>query len=530
MARRRTQKTISSPRRSNATIKKSTSTIFFLVFLNFKFEFKFFLLKQKERHSKLLNNNYSNNSPLINSTSNGINHMLDSNNSLTSQDPSSSSNHHHHHHQTSKVNLVDKINILTQEFKMKKLNSQYNYANGYDDDDDDEDDGDEVNGAYSKKENDSGRASSVAFSLEHPQALQLPNFKSTLLDECLNDTSLNESDLIELIRRQIKQKNFKLESFIDNYDELNDVFDDGDDGKNENGFGKELNYFNGRVEGCEDECGDDEIDYGQNQISPQNNRLSTILEVSCEESPFKKLSALKEYNAKQQQKKEKLEEETSSHESNKTETATNGAGAVASSFAKLDDKEQALNDKNDDESDDGDKDEVEKQPLDIDSLPIGLKPTNKMSFEQLIEEKLKIAEQLDHEQFKNSESNKNKKKTVAMSKTREKFIQAKAAASKENNKQVQQTVATQQSSTSVVPNKVTPKSDAIMQADKGASMNSESDSGVGAQSTSLKQPCKFLKRGEGLKRYQPPSVKTNQKASVSIYSLLFGLFFFLENS
>lgn len=36
--------------------------------------------------------------------------------------------------------------------------------------------------------------------------------------------------------------------------------------------------------------------------------------------------------------------------------------------------------------------------MDIDNLPIGVKPTNKMPFEQLIEEKLRIQNELDQEQ------------------------------------------------------------------------------------------------------------------------------------
>lgn len=36
--------------------------------------------------------------------------------------------------------------------------------------------------------------------------------------------------------------------------------------------------------------------------------------------------------------------------------------------------------------------------MDLDNVPIGIKPTNKMPFEQLIEEKLKMQSELDQEQ------------------------------------------------------------------------------------------------------------------------------------
>ena len=84
---------------------------------------------------------------------------------------------------------------------MKKLNLQYNYANDYEEEEEEETDSsnqsDEAQGVADHSPNQSGESLS-------------PN--------------LNESELIELIRRQIKQKNFKLESFVDNYDELSDVF------------------------------------------------------------------------------------------------------------------------------------------------------------------------------------------------------------------------------------------------------------------------------------------------------------------
>ncbi len=115
-------------------------------------------------------------------------------------------------------------------------------------------------------------------------------------------------------------------------------------------------------------------------------------------------------------------------------------------------------------------------------------PTNKMSFEQLIEEKLKIAEQLDQEQFKNSTGNKTKKKPIAMSKTREKFIQSKSAAAAAatattSAKSQQPTVSTSVLATNT--NKAMPKNIETSEA---------TDAGVGPQATRLKQSCKFFKK------------------------------------
>ena len=283
---------------------------------------------------------------------------------------------------------------------------------------------------------------------------------------------MSENDLIEMIRRQIKQKNFKLESFIDNYDEMTDVFE-GDD----------VNEASGQ-DYLDDEEGQVDEDNGyEQQVSPKNQRLSTILEVSCEDSPLKKPNPIKEFNAKPKKIETVVEESC------------------------IDVQPVSLDDDKDAERDDQDFSMKSKDALDIDNLPIGVKPTNKMSFEELIEEKLKIADQLDQEQFKNS-NNKTKKKPVSSTnKTREKFLQAKAA------KPQTVTAPTLISST----NKSS-KPDTIAQSqqqhivEKQAEIISESTT----QPTSNKQPRKYLKRGEGLKRYQPPSTKLAQKQSVSI--------------
>ena len=136
------------------------------------------LRMQQERHSKLLTNNFTNlaANPASNSTSSA---------NLVEQPVS--------HTSSAKLNLADKINMLTQEFKQKKYNLQYNYNNEYDDDEDDDEEDEE-----------SGHSLEEEVSQEESRA------------------NLTENDLIELIRRQIKQKNFKLDTFVDNYDEMND--------------------------------------------------------------------------------------------------------------------------------------------------------------------------------------------------------------------------------------------------------------------------------------------------------------------
>ena len=226
------------------------------------------------------------------------------------------------------------------------------------------------------------------------------------------------------------------------------------------------------------------------RMSP-NHRLSTILEVSCEESPLKKASsnALKEYNSKQP-KIQTLSEELPEK------------GGEASSQANGE-EEKEESELVEDLAKDADQDRRTSKILDVDSLPIGFKPTNKMSFEQLIEEKLKIADQLDREQFSNTTSSKAKRPNTAVSKTREKFVQAKVI--RDNN--VKPAVPPPAPLVMPPPQKPEKSTTTTTTAANEPDMNN-------ILPTNVKQPKKYLKRGEGLKRYQAPSVKSAQKTTV----------------
>ena len=228
------------------------------------------------------------------------------------------------------------------------------------------------------------------------------------------------------------------------------------------------------------------------QQQQQQQRLSTILEVSCEESPFKKANPLKEFK-------------------NKIETVDEEVSSLTSTELPMNRQTQSNNEEPShavDQNERGDEEEnATEAVLDIDNLPIGVKPTNKMTFEQLIEEKLKIADELDQEQFRRSGANKTKKKAVvAPSKTREKFLQAKAA--KESGKPQQQ-----QAPSLPIPNpQPAPQQQQVVVSSVKPPVEFETTQ---VPPTNGKQPRKYLKRGEGLKRYQPPSTKLAQKQSVS---------------
>lgn len=101
--------------------------------------------------------------------------------------------------------------------------------------------------------------------------------------------------------------------------------------------------------------------------------------------------------------------------------------------------------------------------MDFDSLPIGLKPTNNMTFEDLIEEKLKIADQLDNEQ-------------IQLSKNRIK----KPILKDQNQSDLEDSSNDQHNEDS----------------------NQDEQADSSGESESKKKPRAFLRRGEGLKRYQ----------------------------
>jgi hypothetical protein len=112
--------------------------------------------------------------------------------------------------------------------------------------------------------------------------------------------------------------------------------------------------------------------------------------------------------------------------------------------------------------------------MDIDSIPIGVKPTNQMNFEELVEEKLKIADQLEEEQKRlNLYKFKQHRKSHNMSSNAE--IDENSCYDEDNN-----------------------KSDSIHEYNYNDHGENES-----MNKNDQIQPKKFLKKGEGLKKYLP---------------------------
>lgn len=120
--------------------------------------------------------------------------------------------------------------------------------------------------------------------------------------------------------------------------------------------------------------------------------------------------------------------------------------------------------------------------MDIDSQPIGLKPTNKMSFEQLIEEKLKIQEQLDSEQAKFGSRQRGRRQQTLDE-------EEEAAIEEEDEEELDEQEPDDEDN------------------NNGDEIEHEEEPNVG------RQPRKFLKKGEGLKRYQPRPKKSKKSAA-----------------
>lgn len=226
------------------------------------------------------------------------------------------------------------------------------------------------------------------------------------------DDESSDMKLSRLVSNQFIKKKFNLEAFVDDDYEQDYQYSDNE----------QIN---------EQEQNDQEIEEAE-------NRLSTILEVSCEESPLK---------SKQSQ--------------------NNFRRNVLENNLKNKMKPVIEDDDNDDFVD----------IVDIDSIPIGIKPTNKMTFEQLIEEKLKQADQLDQEQF----SQKSIKKKPFLIK-KQSIKTAKPPLMK---------------STPVLA--PPPQPPPILQELPPSELSSN-----------MIGPRKFLKRGEGLKRYQPQELPVVQ--------------------
>lgn len=128
--------------------------------------------------------------------------------------------------------------------------------------------------------------------------------------------------------------------------------------------------------------------------------------------------------------------------------------------------------------------------MDIDNVPIGVKPTNKMSFEQLIEEKLKIQSQLDEEQarFGGRSGGTKPRPPVLLAKKRSTTTLAPPAPTPPSNDQ--QTVG---SSRPVSPAVALPEPECPQ------------------PPRHTQQPKQYLRKGEGLQRFQPGAAAKRQK-------------------
>jgi centromere protein J len=265
-----------------------------------------------------------------------------------------------------------------------------------------------------------------------------------------------------------------------------------------------------------------------------SKRLSTILEASCEDSPIKQPSAA--FNGFSKSKLKSTQEKNG---------ATFNENLTKSVCRKIIEEDES-NEKKNQESinkNNQDTDATQSRPIiednsandntinnnstkpisttdetttttsltkpsnsnDIDSIPIGIKPTNKMTFEELIEEKLKIADQLDMEQ--KTKNSKLKRTFIKKNATNVGNTQTTTAAVLVPVLNKPLKPATQASST--ISAKAALESNVV----SGNQSNVATSSAVGDSSTSQfaqqqqqqKQPKKYLRRGEGLKRYQPRS-------------------------
>lgn len=309
----------------------------------------------------------------------------------------------------------------------------------------------------------------------NPQYYSSNNNTSTENDlDCdTSDSSLNEADmkLVKLITNQIRMKKINLEAFIDDDDE--DEFNvERALAEYEVSRGRE-NYKNygHQDEGEESDCVG-MIAGSDDQQSHQ--RLSTILEVSCEsESPLKKTQLQKQLRSSGGRPGAKKQQTFNIYkDTNEAITCQEEQPRSTDSLPQTD-------------------------VLDVDSIPIGVKPTNKMSFEELLEESLKKQDQLDMEQQKNS----SRRKPI----TKKPFLLKNSGGAALN-------VAT------VTANKTAAAKPLVAQQQKPIKepepvvvpptpTEGTLDAGAPKQHTGPPRP--FLKRGEGLRRFQSSTQKSN---------------------
>ena len=244
---------------------------------------------------------------------------------------------------------------------------------------------------------------------------------------------LSEQDLklVKLITNQIRMKKINLDAFIDDDNDEYDVDKALEDYESYSAFMQQQQQQQPLV------------------VEEPDHRLSTILEVSREESPMKKLVVHHKVEASKSEPESVPEEEE-----HVVEDAT-----------------------------------LANPPLDIDSIPIGGKSTNKMSFEELIEESLKKQDQLDMEQQKRS----TKKRPLVK---KQPYVQKSAKEVPASNPRQAQP-------------KPAPKPVEVPE------VIAEAPPVEVAQSSGVK-PRVYLKRGEGLKRYQPPAPTKPQQAAETV--------------
>lgn len=271
-------------------------------------------------------------------------------------------------------------------------------------------------------------------------APQYCNTSGNDLDDTTADSSLSEQDmkLVKLITNQIRMKKINLEAFVDDDDFEIDDFE-------------ELRQESKEIEEQE------ENNYSEDENEDNIERLSTILEVSCEsESPLKR--------SQRRSSSLKLKKQNDVN-INKAET-------------------HAASDQND--------------VIDVDSIPIGCKPTNKMSFEELIEESLKKQDVLDMEHQK-------------LKSQRKKPIAKKPFLLKNSKETSNPLPKPQQQPQAIKP----PVSQPIKP------IKDEPEPSVPTETSTKPKnaPRPFLKRGEGLKRYQTnpkkPDTKPQQPPAMS---------------
>ena len=265
-----------------------------------------------------------------------------------------------------------------------------------------------------------------------------------------NDNELSEQDLqlVRLITNQIKMQKINLDAYVDDDDEFLEETDD---------FSLDL---------CQKK--EDELEEG---LTESKNRLSTILEVSCEESPFKRPLRSRSNDSS-----------AGRLNSNKAKKKLSDISAPVNEITLTDEQVNEPEIKDGDENENEDQDSGQRC-IDVDSIQIGVKPTNKMTFEDLIEEKLRQAE------MENDYRPSGKKKGMVIK--------------KKNPVKVTQATIQQ---LPPPPQKPFKEQEQV-----------ESQPEMLTAISKFTTPHRFLKRGEGLKKYLPKSKQNLTKKDIETH-------------